>query len=97
MLTIPQIKQAVAKVGQKYGIKNAYLFGSYARGEAKEGSDVDIIIEKGQIQSFDDFANFRHDLVNELGTEVDLLTTVSVRPKFFDFIKQDRILLYGVA
>lgn len=42
MLTIEEIKAAVEKVGKKYGIKNAYLFGSYAKGEATEDSDVDI-------------------------------------------------------
>ena len=97
MLTVNQIKSVVSKLGEKYGIKNAYLFGSYARDEANENSDVDIIIDKGKVQSFNDFANFRHDLVNELGVEVDLLTTVGIKPKFFDFIKQDRILLYGIA
>ena len=97
MLTIEKIREVVSTVGKKYGIKNAYLFGSYARGDANESSDVDIIIEKGQLQSFDDFADFRQDLITELGTEVDLLTTVGVRPKFYDFIKQERVLLYGVA
>lgn len=97
MLTVERIKTVVAELGRKYGIKSAYLFGSYARGEANENSDVDIIIEKGRVQSFNVFADFRYDLVNELGTEVDLITTVGVRPKFFDFIKDDRILLYDAA
>ena len=95
MLTVEKIKQVVADLGKKYGIKNAYLFGSYAKGEATEKSDVDIIIDKGAVQTFDAFSDFRYDLVNDLGAEVDLLTTESVMPKFFELIKDDRILLYG--
>ena len=95
MLTIQNIKEAVAKVGKKYGIKNAYLFGSYARGEANEDSDVDIIIDKGKITGLIELSGFRLELVDELGTEVDVLTTGGVRPRFFEMIANDRILLYG--
>ena len=96
MLTIEQIKSAVEKVGKKYGIKSAYLFGSYARNEATESSDVDILIERGKIDNLLDLSGFRLDLIEELsGTDVDVLTTAGVRPKFFKFIKNDRVLLYG--
>ena len=96
MLTIEEIKRAVTKVGKKYGIKNAYLFGSYARGEANENSDVDIIIDRGKIDGLIELSGFRLDLIDELnGNDVDVLTLGGVRPKFFDIIKNDRILLYG--
>ena len=96
MLTIEEIKRAVVKVGKKYGIKNAYLFGSYAKGEATENSDVDIIIDAGEIRGLIELSGFRLDLIDELGgTEVDVLTTGGIRPRFFNLIKNDRILLYG--
>lgn len=96
MLTIEEIKAAVTKVGKKYGIKNAYLFGSYARGEATENSDVDIIIDRGKICGLIELSGFRLDLIDELGgNDVDVLTLGSVRPKFFNMIKNDRVLLYG--
>ena len=96
MLNLDDIRRAVAKVGQKYKIKNAYLFGSYARGEAKESSDVDLIIDDGgNIKGYFALSGFRNELIKELGTNVDVLTVDGVLPKFFDFIKNDRILLYG--
>lgn len=96
MLQIEDIKRAVTKVGKRYGIKRAYLFGLYARGEANERSDVDILIDKGEIRGLIELSGFRLDLVDELGgTEVDVLTTGGVRPRFFDLIKDDRVLLYG--
>ena len=96
MLTIEEIKRAVTKIGKKYGIKNAYLFGSYAKGKATESSDVDIIIDRGNIGDLIELSGFRLDLIDELnGVGVDVLTTGGVRPRFFDLIKNDRVLLYG--
>lgn len=95
MLTIKNIKEIVSKIGQKYGIKNAYLFGSYARGEATEDSDVDIIIDKGEMKTYNSYFHMCEELEQELGTDVDLLTNESIKPRFFERIKNDRILLYG--
>ena len=95
MLTVNDIRDIVAKIGAKYGIKNAYLFGSYATGHADENSDVDLIIEKGALRTYDAYADMKLELSNALGTNVDLLTTEGVRPRFFELIKNDRILLYG--
>ncbi|MBQ6375328.1 nucleotidyltransferase domain-containing protein [Candidatus Saccharibacteria bacterium] len=95
MLTITDIQQAVAKVGKKYGIKNAYLFGSYAKGTANEDSDVDLIIDRGNIRGLIEFNGFRLDLSEELGTDVDILTKNSAGEKFYNLIKNDRILVYG--
>ncbi|MBQ9018015.1 nucleotidyltransferase domain-containing protein [Candidatus Saccharibacteria bacterium] len=96
MLTINEIRSAIAKVGNKYHIKNAYLFGSYAKGTATENSDVDILIDDGgSINSLFELSGFRLDLIDELGgTNVDVLTASGIRPRFFEMIKDDRILLY---
>jgi len=95
MLTIEQIKDTVSKLGEKYKIKNAYLFGSYAKGEANENSDVDLIIDRGEIKDYMTYEGFRLDLIDEFKTDVDVLTTDGVKPRFFELIKDDRILLYG--
>ena len=95
MLTIDKIKEAVTKVGKKYGIKKAYLFGSYARGEATEKSDVDVIMERGEIKTYDAYFDAHEDLESELGKKVDLLATDGVRPKVYEQISRDWILLYG--
>lgn len=51
MLSIPRIRECIAPICKKYPIRKAYLFGSYARGNATEKSDVDLRIE-GDIKSF---------------------------------------------
>lgn len=96
MLTIDRIKEIVARVGKKYGIKNAYLFGSYAKGGATEASDVDLIIDKGQaLHTYKEYFHFCDDLETELGTSVDVTSEEGMLAGFFDLIKNDRILLYG--
>ena len=94
MLTIPQIKTIVTRVGKKYGIKKAYLFGSYAKNTASRSSDVDLIIDKGDVHSFKDFFHLHEDLERELATSVDLLTEKGITPRFYERIKNDRVLLY---
>lgn len=95
MLTIKQIKSTVAKIGKKYGIKSAYLFGSYANKTATEKSDVDILIDKGELRGYLQLNGFRLDLSRELGTDVDVVTTKGAPQKFLDKISLNRILLYG--
>lgn len=95
MLTIDRIKEVVTRLGKKYGVKNVYLFGSYAKNTATENSDVDLIIDKGDISSFREYYHLYKDLHDEFGTKIDLLTEKSVSTDFLKAIENDRILLYG--
>lgn len=96
MLTINEIKTVVAKIGQKYGIGHAYLFGSYAKNTATESSDVDLIIDMSNIKKYKDYFHFCNELKNALGKDVDVTSEDGMLPGFFDLIKDERILLYGV-
>lgn len=93
MLSIPIIKERLAPICKKYPIKKAYLFGSYARGEATENSDVDIRIE-GDIKSFFMLGGIYSDLEDAFGLEIDL---ISVLPESKDFranLEKDEVLVY---
>lgn len=101
MLTIPRIKEIITPICQKYGIKAAYLFGSYARGEATEKSDVDLRIERGKnsrLRGMISVSGFRLDLVDALKKDVDLLTCLpsgQLSTPFLKNLKHDEVLLYG--
>jgi predicted nucleotidyltransferase len=96
MLTVERIREAVARVGKKYGIQSAFLFGSYAKGTANSESDVDILIDKGgALHNYHDYFYFCDELEAELGTNVDVATVDGLLPGIFDAIKKDRIPLYG--
>lgn len=50
MKQISEIRKFVSKRAEEYGAERVYLFGSYARGEATENSDIDLHIDKGRIR-----------------------------------------------
>ena len=60
---------------RSFGVKRIGISGSFVRGEEKEGSDVDVIVEfeEGN-KNFDSFINLAFYLENLLGRKVDLLT-----------------------
>jgi len=93
--TIEEIKRKITGTAQQYGIQKAYLFGSYARGEAMPESDIDICIEKGKIRTLFELSGFCQDLEEVLENKVDLITTSSLSDNFKKQIEKDMVLLYG--
>ena len=52
MLKIREIREAVFQTAQRHGLDKVTLFGSYARGDAQEHSDVDLVIESSRPLGF---------------------------------------------
>ena len=83
ILTIKQIKDKIKPVMEKHRIKNVYLFGSYARGEANRNSDVDIYCDRGDVDSLWKHLSFQEELSEALGKEVDVITIGSQMHDYF--------------
>lgn len=92
--TIDEIKSKILPIGQNYGVKSMSLFGSYARGEADDNSDVDIYIDKGEIQGLIQYFSFVNDLEETLQCHVDVVTTDIEDQEFLNRIKKDGVLLF---
>ena len=90
---IETIRAKTVPIAKKYGVRRMSLFGSYARGEADDQSDVDLIIDKGKIVGIEYFG-FVYDLEDELGCHVDVVTTGISDKEFLAEIKKDEVLLY---
>jgi predicted nucleotidyltransferase len=93
--TIEEIKGKITSTARQYGIQKAYLFGSYARGEARVESDIDICIEKGKIRTLFELSGFCQDLEESLENKVDVVTTAGLSGNFRERIEKDMILIYG--
>ena len=94
MLTIEEIKKAVAPICERYGVERLSLFGSYARGEADDKSDVDLIHDGGKFRGWE-YGGFYGDLQRALGLELDLLDREEVGKRFLAKIANDEVLLYA--
>lgn len=74
----------------KYGVEQIALFGSYARGEEKEDSDVDLLV-KVRKKSFDNRFDIKEFLEKNLNRKVDLGYFDSVRPFIMRVIEEELI------
>ena len=91
--TISDIKRIVGEIARQYGVERIYLFGSYARGEATETSDIDLRIDRGLVHGLQ-FAGLLGDLEDALGRKVDLISTKGMDRQFRQTIAPDEVLLY---
>lgn len=95
MPTIEEIKNTATTLGQQYGVERIFLFGSYARGDNNEKSDIDFRIDKGNIKGLFQLCGFKNKLEDMLGRKVDVLTTQSLDKQFLDHIAKEEILVYA--
>ena len=91
---IEGIKKTIIQILRKHGIKKAYLFGSFARGEEKPESDIDIIAEFTERKSLLDLVGIERELTEVLGKKVDLLTEKFISPYMIDSIKKEMKVIY---
>nr|WP_281085470.1 nucleotidyltransferase family protein [Methanosarcina acetivorans] len=77
-------------IHQKFGVKRIGIFGSFARGEEKEDSDLDVLVvfEEGQ-KTFDNYMDLKFYLEDLFGREVDLVTEKALRPQLEDIIMKE--------
>jgi len=74
-----------------HGIVRLEIFGSVARGEAREQSDIDILAEFDRPISLFDLAAAENYLIDLLGAEVDLIPRRSVRPELRENIFREAL------
>jgi len=89
-LVAEHLKKKILRILRKYHIKRAGIFGSYARGEGKRASDIDILVEPPQGIGFG-FARIQHELQDTLKKKVDLLSYEAIHPRLRERILQEEI------
>lgn len=93
--TIDEIRAIIVPIAKQYGVQSVYLFGSYARGEATEESDLDLRVDKGKVQDFFTLGEMYCDLEDSFEKELDLLTTGSLDQEFLNRIAEEEIMIYA--
>jgi len=93
--TIEEIKTIVEPIARKYGVARVYLFGSYARGDVTENSDVDLRVDKGSLKGMFALCGLYTEIEEALQMKVDVLTTGSLEDDFLRKIQKEEVLLYA--
>ena len=79
------VKNLKGEVEREYSVKKIGMFGSVARNEETEQSDIDLLVEFSKPVGFVTFMRLEHFLSQRLGERVDLVTADSLKPA----IRQD--------
>ena len=93
VFTIEDIKKRVIPIVIKYGINTFSLFGSYACGEATEDSDLDFVMDKGDLRGLQ-YVSLVQDLEDEFDCHVDVISKGSSNKKFLEAVSKEEVLLY---
>ena len=80
MKNIDKMKSKIVKILKKNKIIRAGIFGSYARGEEKKNSDIDILIEPTKDMSLLDLSGLKIELEKTLNKKVDLVSYKYIHP-----------------
>ena len=103
--TIEEIKKRIEPVAKQYRLNAVYIFGSYARNEATETSDVDILVDRAGsiVKDGFDMGGLYEDLSSYLGKEIGLITlqtleqknTQEQSPWFVQNVRSEMIKIWG--
>jgi uncharacterized protein len=92
--TISSIKKRSLPILKRHAVKRAAIFSSFARGEAKAKSDVDILIEyKAKNTSLFDLIDLKAELEDILGRKVDIVTYSSIYWRIREQILAEQIVI----
>lgn len=75
----------------QFAVKSLAVFGSVARGEAKETSDIDLLVEFNRPIGLFEFIRLKNYLENLIGYKVDLVTPDALRPTMRDSILSEAV------
>jgi len=91
MANIEDIKVKIRPTLRRYSVRRAAIFGSYARRQEKEGSDIDIVVEMDDSKGLLDFVSLKLDLEELLGIKVDLASYGCSHPRIMNSLLRDQV------
>jgi len=79
-LSLQTIRAVVLPIARAYGARNVRIFGSYARGQQRKASDVDLLVDLPDGMSLLDLSGLKLDLEEALQRKVDVVPARSIKP-----------------
>ena len=91
--TLRQKREEILAIARRYGAHDIRIFGSVARGDAGESSDLDLIVRFDPDRSLFDHGGLLMDLQELLGVKVDVISEAGMRERFRDHVLKEAIPL----
>lgn len=80
-------------MAESHGYRRMAVFGSLARGDAREDSDIDLLVDAPRGTSSFDFIRFAQQIEKVIGRKVDLISYGGLRPEVDGDVLREAILL----
>jgi len=93
-MNLEEIEPTVVTILGNYGARKIGIFGSYARGEERSDSDLDLLVYFRDRKSLLTLVRIERELSENLGIKVDLLTEQTISPYLIDRIKSGLKVIY---
>lgn len=95
MYTIEEIKtiltQAKPELQKKYPLSELAIFGSYARGEATEDSDIDVLVDFNGPVGLLKYISLSHKIQDLFNHKVDMVSKNGIKPKYWVYVSRNLI------
>jgi len=86
-------REEILRIAARHGARNVRVFGSVARGEADEKSDIDLLVDMEPGRSLFDLGGLWSDLNELLGAKVDIVTEKGLKQRIKERVIKEAVPL----
>ena len=90
-LAISTLRGYLPTLRRDYGVRRVALFGSTARDEARDDSDLDLLVDFESGPTFDSYMGLKFFLEDHLGLRVDLVTPKALKPRLRPIVEREAL------
>jgi len=90
---LAELRALQPELKKRYPIREMGIFGSYVRGEQREDSDLDVLVDLGDGMTLIDLAGLQLELADALGLRVDLAMKDALKPRIEKRILAEAVML----
>ena len=90
---LDEIKRKILPILKRHRAKRVGIFGSFARGDQRKDSDIDILVELDKDIDLLDFIGIQQELEDILGRKVDLVEYDTIKPLIRERILKEQVVL----
>jgi len=87
-------RDLMIKIAKQHGATSLSIFGSAARGQEKQSSDIDVLVDFEPGRSLIDLVRLERELSEQFKKDFDVLTPNSLHPRIRERVDKEKVLVY---